>query len=243
MVGTRGSDPVPQAVMHPVAMTTAARRSPAADRNRRGAPDPRRGAWDLRAFRGLLASKARGRRAAHRAVGRLGLEGLPGREPARGVGRGRARDGRPRRGRRGDRRRKVPAPDRRLAGDRRRHPRRHGSAQNERWLRNIAAGTTKVAFAITEADAGTNSPLDVDRAPWRATRAARPEDVHLGRRARGRRAGDRAQPPRRLARAALDRARGRGRPGFTRAAIPMPYLGPDKQWTLFFEDVELEAEP
>ena len=31
-------------------------------------------------------------------------------------------------------------------------------------------------------------------------------------------------------------------PGFTRDAIPMPYLGPDKQWTLFFDDVELEEE-
>ena len=33
---------------------------------------------------------------------------------------------------------------------------RHGSdEQNERWLRGIAAGTTKLAFAITEPDAGT----------------------------------------------------------------------------------------
>src|SRR5919109_5417805 len=35
---------------------------------------------------------------------------------------------------------------------------RHGTdQQKERWLRGIAAGTTKVAFAITEPDAGTNS--------------------------------------------------------------------------------------
>ena len=35
---------------------------------------------------------------------------------------------------------------------------RHGTdEQKERWLRGIAAGTTKVAFAITEPDAGTNS--------------------------------------------------------------------------------------
>ena len=31
-------------------------------------------------------------------------------------------------------------------------------------------------------------------------------------------------------------------PGFTREAIPMPYIGPDKQWTLFFDDVELEED-
>jgi alkylation response protein AidB-like acyl-CoA dehydrogenase len=34
----------------------------------------------------------------------------------------------------------------------------HGSgAQKERWLRGVAAGTTKLAFAITEPDAGTNT--------------------------------------------------------------------------------------
>jgi alkylation response protein AidB-like acyl-CoA dehydrogenase len=35
---------------------------------------------------------------------------------------------------------------------------RHGTEQQkERWLRGIAAGTTKIAFAITEPDAGSNS--------------------------------------------------------------------------------------
>src|ERR671921_2930099 len=35
---------------------------------------------------------------------------------------------------------------------------KHGTdAQKERWLTGIAAGTTKIAFAITEPDAGTNS--------------------------------------------------------------------------------------
>jgi alkylation response protein AidB-like acyl-CoA dehydrogenase len=35
---------------------------------------------------------------------------------------------------------------------------RHGTnEQKERWLRGIATGTTKIAFAITEPDAGTNS--------------------------------------------------------------------------------------
>jgi alkylation response protein AidB-like acyl-CoA dehydrogenase len=31
-------------------------------------------------------------------------------------------------------------------------------------------------------------------------------------------------------------------PGFTRDQIPMPHLGPDKQWTLFFDDVEVEED-
>jgi len=35
---------------------------------------------------------------------------------------------------------------------------KHGTvAQKERWLRGIGRGTTKVAFAITESDAGSNS--------------------------------------------------------------------------------------
>jgi alkylation response protein AidB-like acyl-CoA dehydrogenase len=31
-------------------------------------------------------------------------------------------------------------------------------------------------------------------------------------------------------------------PGFTRDAIPMPLIGPDQQWTLFFDDVEVDDE-
>jgi alkylation response protein AidB-like acyl-CoA dehydrogenase len=31
-------------------------------------------------------------------------------------------------------------------------------------------------------------------------------------------------------------------PGFTREAIPMPYVGPDRQWQLFFDDVEVEED-
>src|SRR3954468_5989996 len=35
---------------------------------------------------------------------------------------------------------------------------RHGSEeQKDRWLRGIGAGTTKIAFAVTEPDAGTNT--------------------------------------------------------------------------------------
>jgi alkylation response protein AidB-like acyl-CoA dehydrogenase len=31
-------------------------------------------------------------------------------------------------------------------------------------------------------------------------------------------------------------------PGFTREVIPMPFLGPDRQWQLFFDRIELESE-
>src|SRR5688500_11596790 len=123
---------------------------------------------------------------------------------------------------------------------------RHGTdQQKETWLRGIAAGTTKVAFAITEPDAGTNShnlATSVERRGARlvlrgqktyisgvehadavlVVARSRMEDGSLG------------LPS--LAIVDVDA------PGFTRDAIPMPYLGPDKQWTLFFDDVELEEE-
>ena len=62
---------------------------------------------------------------------------------------------------------------------------RHGNEeQKDRWLRGIAAGTTKVAFAITEPGAGSNSHnlSTVGAARQRQLRAARREDLHLGRR-------------------------------------------------------------
>ena len=83
---------------------------------------------------------------------------------------------------------------------------RHGTPdQNDRWLRGIAAGTTKVAFAITEPDAGTNSHnLSTSLSAGGPLRPARPEDLHLGRGARRRGAGRGPQPPaRRQARPAV----------------------------------------
>jgi alkylation response protein AidB-like acyl-CoA dehydrogenase len=123
---------------------------------------------------------------------------------------------------------------------------RHGTdAQNERWLRGIAAGATKVAFAITEPDAGTNSHN-------LATSLERRGDgfVLKGQKtyisgvehadavlvvARNKQPDGTLGLPS-LAIVDVDA------PGFTRDEIPMPYIGPDKQWTLFFDDVELEEE-
>jgi alkylation response protein AidB-like acyl-CoA dehydrogenase len=123
---------------------------------------------------------------------------------------------------------------------------RHGSdEQKERWLRGIAAGTTKVAFAITEPDAGTNShnlqtalAREGDRFVLRGQKTfisgvehadavlvvarTRLEDGSLG------------LPS--LAIVDVDA------PGFTREAIPMPYMGPDVQWQLFFDGVEVEEQ-
>jgi len=123
---------------------------------------------------------------------------------------------------------------------------KHGTEeQRERWLPGIAAGTTKIAFAITEADAGTNShkiTTSLKRAGDRlllngqktfisgleeadavlVVARTRLEDGSLG------------LPS--LAIVDVDA------PGFTRQQIPMPRMGPDRQWTLFFDDVEVPAE-
>jgi alkylation response protein AidB-like acyl-CoA dehydrogenase len=123
---------------------------------------------------------------------------------------------------------------------------RHGTEeQKERWLRGIAAGTTKVAFAITEPDAGTNShnlATSLERRDGRLLLNGQKTYIS---------GVEHADAVLVVARSRLpDGQLGLpslclvdvDAPGFTRDAIPMPYLGPDKQWTLFFDDVELEDE-
>lgn len=123
---------------------------------------------------------------------------------------------------------------------------RHGSPeQKDRWLRGIGEGTTKVAFAITEPDAGTNSHnlatsvsrrnggyvLNGQKTYISAVEHA--EAVLVVARFR-REDGSLGLPS--LAIVDVDA------PGFTRQSIPMPRLGPDKQWQLFFDDVEVSAD-
>jgi alkylation response protein AidB-like acyl-CoA dehydrogenase len=129
---------------------------------------------------------------------------------------------------------------------------RHGTdQQKERWLRGIAAGTTKIAFAITEPDAGTNShnlSTSVERRRGGGAAGARfllrGQKTYIS-------GVEHAEAVLVVARSRLpDGSLGLpslaivdvDTPGFTRDEIPMPYLGPDKQWTLFFDDVELEEE-
>ncbi|MFA9272326.1 MAG: acyl-CoA dehydrogenase family protein [Baekduiaceae bacterium] len=123
---------------------------------------------------------------------------------------------------------------------------RHGTDhQRDRWLRGIAAGTTKLAFAITEPDAGTNSHnlrtelrRDGDRYLLRGQKTfisgvEDAEGVLVVARVRG---DDGALGPPTLCIIDTDA------PGFAREAIPMPYMGPDQQWTLFFDDVAVDAD-
>jgi alkylation response protein AidB-like acyl-CoA dehydrogenase len=123
---------------------------------------------------------------------------------------------------------------------------RHGTdAQNEQWLRGIAAGTTKVAFAITEPDAGTNShnlATSLDRRGdgfvlnGQKTYISGVEHADAVLVVARSRLPDGQLGLPSLALVDVDA------PGFTRDEIPMPYVGPDKQWTLFFDGVELHEE-
>ena len=117
--------------------------------------------------------------------------------------------------------------------------------QKERWLRGIGAGTTKLAFAITEPDAGTNShnlstslQRDGDgfRLNGQKTYISGVEDADAVLVvARGRNEDGSLGLPS-LAIVDVDA------PGFKRDQIPMPHLGPDKQWTLFFDDVQVDED-
>lgn len=124
---------------------------------------------------------------------------------------------------------------------------RHGSdAQREHWLRGIVDGSMKLAFAITEPDAGSNSHnlrtrLVSDaqggyRLSGQKTYISGVEDaeaVLVVARVQGE---DGALGAPSLCIVDVDAA------GFTRELIPMPYLGPEKQWTLYFDDVAVGAD-
>jgi alkylation response protein AidB-like acyl-CoA dehydrogenase len=123
---------------------------------------------------------------------------------------------------------------------------RHGSEeQKDRWLRGIGAGTTKIAFAITEADAGSNShQLKTSLAKrdgryflrGQKTFISGLEDADAVLVVARTRADDGSLGLPSLAIVDVDA------PGFTREAIPMPFIGPDRQWTLFFDDVEVSED-
>jgi alkylation response protein AidB-like acyl-CoA dehydrogenase len=122
----------------------------------------------------------------------------------------------------------------------------HGtSAQKERWLRGIGRGTTKIAFAITEADAGSNShnlvtSLRRDNGRFllngQKTFISGVEDADAVLVVARTRLPDGKLGLPSLAIVDVDAS------GFTRQQIEMAVRGADKQWTLFFDDVELEEE-
>lgn len=122
----------------------------------------------------------------------------------------------------------------------------HGTEeQKNEWLSGIAAGTTRVAFAITEPDAGTNShnlrtELRRDGERYLLTGQkvfiSAVEDASAVLVVARLRDAAGALGPVCMCIVDVDA------PGFTREVIGMPFLGPDRQWQLFFDHVEVAPE-
>jgi alkylation response protein AidB-like acyl-CoA dehydrogenase len=124
---------------------------------------------------------------------------------------------------------------------------RHGSdEQRQEWLPPMASGQATMAFAITEPDAGSNSHRI-------ATIAARDRGVY---RVRGQKvytsAADSAQRIVVVTRTGTDDRTGRGQltlllvdprsPGLELQPIEVEMTAPERQFSLFFDDVEVPAE-
>jgi alkylation response protein AidB-like acyl-CoA dehydrogenase len=118
--------------------------------------------------------------------------------------------------------------------------------QRSRWLPAMAAGTTKMAFAITEPDAGSNSHNI-------ATRAEQDGDEWRIRGTLDSISGvDEADAVLVVARTGSDPDSGRARlslfivdtdaPGLTATHIPVEIAAPEKQFTLFFDRVLLQSD-
>ncbi|MFD4358154.1 acyl-CoA dehydrogenase family protein [Nocardia sp. NPDC058518] len=123
---------------------------------------------------------------------------------------------------------------------------RHATTeQKQRWLRGIAAGTTKLAFAITEPDAGSNAHnlrtelrrdatgyvLNGQKTFISGVESA--DAILVVARLRDAN-GQLAQPV--LCVVDADA------PGVLRQTIKMPFIGPDEQSQLFFDDVVVDAD-
>ncbi|HXQ91222.1 MAG TPA: acyl-CoA dehydrogenase family protein [Acidimicrobiales bacterium] len=118
--------------------------------------------------------------------------------------------------------------------------------QKQQWLPRFASGELKMAFAITEPDAGSNSHKI-------ATTARRDGDVY---RLAGTKyyisGADESEAVLVVTRTGVDEDTGRGRlslfivdldsPGLQKSLIPVEIVAPEKQFTLFFDDVVVPAE-
>jgi alkylation response protein AidB-like acyl-CoA dehydrogenase len=114
--------------------------------------------------------------------------------------------------------------------------------QKQAWLPGIASGRRKMIFAVTEPDAGSNTHN-------LATTATREDGVW---RLQGQKyyisGADEADQVLVVAKTGVD-SRGRARlslfvvdldaPGLRKALIPVEIVGPEKQFTLFFDDVRV----
>jgi alkylation response protein AidB-like acyl-CoA dehydrogenase len=124
---------------------------------------------------------------------------------------------------------------------------RHGTPeQKERWLRGIGRGDLRVAFAITEPDAGTNTHN-------LSTRAERRNGSYVLRGTKTFISGvEDAHALLVVARTGTNEESGRGllslfvvdadAPGLERQVVPTAARNADRQWQLFFDDVEVDAD-
>jgi alkylation response protein AidB-like acyl-CoA dehydrogenase len=122
---------------------------------------------------------------------------------------------------------------------------KHGTEeQKERWLHGIASGKLHFSFAITEPDAGSNSHRI-------ATTARREGDKYVLRGTKTYISGVESADEMMVVVRTGESAPGRGllsvlvvepdAPGLTRHRIPTAVQAPEQQWTLFFDDVEVDA--
>jgi alkylation response protein AidB-like acyl-CoA dehydrogenase len=119
-------------------------------------------------------------------------------------------------------------------------------AQKELWMGRFATGELKMAFAITEPDAGSNSHRIT-------TTATKDGDVY---RLRGTKyyisGADESESMLLVTRTAVDEESGRGKlslfvvdldsEGLSKTLIPVEIVAPEKQFTLFFDDVIVPAD-
>lgn len=118
--------------------------------------------------------------------------------------------------------------------------------QKERWLPSLASGASKMSFAITEPDAGSNSHRIT-------TTATRDGDSYRLRGTKHFISGvDESDAILVVARTGVDAGSGNARlslfavdtetPGLTRSLIPVEMVAPEKQFTLFFDDMVIPAD-
>ena len=118
--------------------------------------------------------------------------------------------------------------------------------QKTRWLPGFGDGTLKMAFAITEPDAGSNSH-NISLA------ASRDGDIYRLKGTKYYISGcDESQAVLVVTRTSTDEATGRGRlslfvvdfdtPGLEMTPIPVEIVAPEKQFTLYFDNVEVPAD-
>jgi alkylation response protein AidB-like acyl-CoA dehydrogenase len=127
---------------------------------------------------------------------------------------------------------------------------RHGTEEQKReWLPKIAGAedpSWKMAFAITEPDAGSNSHRI-------STTATRDGDEYLLRGTKYYISGaDEAAAVLVVARTGMDESTGKGKlslfivdtdaPGLEKTVIPVEIVAPEKQYTLFFDEVRVPAD-